>query len=156
MARRQFLTTAALLTMASSAQAQEKPKIKFDGGLSKLIPRGRPVRTEEPTPPGSLGQPNFERRCVGCLLCVQACENHVLRPADAPWWAIATQRMSFEEGYCRSECVKCSEVCPTGAILPITPAGKTVAQIGYAVWSPDRCIVLTDRLLVDVSPPRSL
>jgi ferredoxin len=24
--------------------------------------------------------------------------------------------MSFERGYCRPECTRCSEVCPTGAI----------------------------------------
>ena len=52
--------------------------------------------------------------------------------------------MSYEHGYCRVECVECSKVCPSGAILPITRAEKTSIQIGRAVWSSDLCIVNTD------------
>ena len=54
--------------------------------------------------------------------------------------------MAFERGYCRSECVKCSEVSPSGAIRPTTTADKASTQIGYAVWGRDACIVITDEL----------
>ena len=43
--------------------------------------------------------------------------------------------MSYERGYCRPECTKCSEVCPAGAILPVTAAEKSSVQIGHAVPS---------------------
>ena len=33
--------------------------------------------------------------------------------------------MSYERGYCRPECTRCSELCPTGAILKITKEEKT-------------------------------
>ena len=52
--------------------------------------------------------------------------------------------MAFDRGYCRPECVKCSEVCPTGAIKPITKEDKSAIQIGHAVWVKDLCIVNTD------------
>lgn len=143
-ARRQFLTVAAALALGSVANAQEKPKIKFDGGLADLVDRETPNRAEKPTPPGSFSQKNFASRCVGCLLCVQACENQVLRPSNSGWLTIAVPEMSFETGYCRPECTKCSEVCPAGAIQPISEADKSATQIGYAVWVRDRCIVLTD------------
>ena len=58
--------------------------------------------------------------------------------------------LSFEKGYCRPECVKCSEVCPNGALLPITPEEKSAIQIGYAIWKPELCVVLTDNVTCDL------
>lgn len=52
--------------------------------------------------------------------------------------------MSYERGYCRPECTKCSEVCPAGAIQPITKADKSAIQIGHAVWIKENCICITD------------
>ena len=51
---------------------------------------------------------------------------------------------SYERGYCRPECTKCSEVCPAGAIQKITPAEKSSIQIGHAVWVAQNCVPLTD------------
>ena len=52
--------------------------------------------------------------------------------------------MSYARGYCRPECTKCSEVCPAGAISPVTVAEKSSIQIGRAVWIRKNCIVITD------------
>ena len=52
--------------------------------------------------------------------------------------------MSYERGYCRPECVRCSEVCPDGAIRLVTKADKSAIQIGHAVFHPENCIVNTD------------
>ncbi len=54
--------------------------------------------------------------------------------------------MSFEKGYCRPECTECSQVCPTSAIKPITPADKSAISIGAAVWIKDNCIVNRDNV----------
>lgn len=52
--------------------------------------------------------------------------------------------MSYERGYCRPECTKCSEVCPAGAIRPITVADKSSTQIGHAVYVYENCVINTD------------
>lgn len=52
--------------------------------------------------------------------------------------------MSYERGYCRPECTRCSDVCPAGAIRPITLADKSATQIGHAVWIKKNCVPLTD------------
>ena len=52
--------------------------------------------------------------------------------------------MSFERGYCRPECTRCSEVCPAGAIKPISREEKTNIHVGHAVWIKENCVVLTD------------
>ncbi|MDD2293615.1 MAG: 4Fe-4S dicluster domain-containing protein, partial [Bacteroidales bacterium] len=52
--------------------------------------------------------------------------------------------MSYERGYCRPECTKCSEVCPAGAITGITREEKSSTKIGTAVWISENCIPLRD------------
>ena len=52
--------------------------------------------------------------------------------------------ISYERGYCRPECTKCSEVCPSGAIHRITAADKSAIQVGHAVWIEKNCVVNTD------------
>ena len=54
--------------------------------------------------------------------------------------------MSFERGYCRPECTKCGEVCPTGAIQPVERSEKSAIHIGHAVWIKKNCVVLTDNV----------
>ena len=54
-------------------------------------------------------------KCVGCGECVSVCPNNVLRPSTKIE-NLMQPEMSYEKGYCRPECTKCSKVCPTGAI----------------------------------------
>ncbi len=107
--------------------------------LDKKIPE----RSTPLTPPGSLSACNMAQHCTACQLCVSACPNQVLRPS-ADLRKLMQPEMSYERGYCRPECTKCSEVCPAGAIRPITKADKSSVQIGHAVWVKKNCIPLTD------------
>lgn len=68
--------------------------------------------------------------------------------------SLMVPEMSYERGYCRPECTKCSEVCPTGAIRPITKEDKSSVQIGHAVWIAANCVVNTDgRGVRQLCPP---
>nr|MDE7472903.1 4Fe-4S binding protein [Muribaculaceae bacterium] len=67
----------------------------------------------------------------------------VLRPSTDPAHMFQPV-MSFERGYCRPECTRCSEVCPAGAIHRVTREEKSAISIGHAVWIADNCIVNTD------------
>lgn len=137
--RRSFLLASGLI--ATSALAQEKKKV--DGGFAEIKEKGIPTRQTPITPPGSLSAKNFAQHCTGCQLCVSECPNQVLRPStDLMHLMLPT--MSYELGYCRPECNRCSEVCPAGAIKPITPEVKASTQIGHAVWIKKNCLVLTD------------
>lgn len=137
--RKSFLIGAGLLA-ASAAKAQE---MKVDGGYATIIGKKAPKREINPTPAGSLSVKNLTSKCTGCQLCVSACPTNVLRPS-ADLKSFMQPVMSFENGYCRPECSKCSEVCPAGAIQPITVEEKSSTQIGHAVWVKANCIVLTD------------
>lgn len=138
--RRSFLLSSALL--ATATMAQQKDKI-MDGGLADIKDKVAPDRQTPLTPPGSHSQQNFEQRCTGCQLCISECPNEVLRPSS-DLMHLMMPTMSYERGYCRPECTRCSEVCPTGAILPIKREDKSSTQIGHAVWIKKNCVPLTD------------
>jgi len=137
--KRSFLLTSAMLTTA--VWAQEKKKV--DGGFAMLQDKQQPQRGMMPTPPGSLSANNMSKRCTGCQLCVSACPNQVLRPS-VDLMHLMQPTMSFERGYCRPECTRCSEVCPTGAIKPIDAIEKTTIQIGHAVVNLSLCLPATE------------
>lgn len=138
--RRSFLVGSAIAAgTAAVAQAQ----MKVDGGLAVITEKEAPKRQTLITPPGSVSARHMQKHCTGCQLCVSACPNNVLRPStDLMHFMQPT--MSFEIGYCRPECTRCGEVCPTGAIKPITKEEKTAIHAGHAVWVKDNCVVLTD------------
>lgn len=138
--RRSFLMGSALVTTAALAQ---ETKIKMDGGLAEIEDKVAPERKTPLTPPGSLSAKNLAQHCTGCQLCVAQCPNSVLRPS-AGLKTLMQPTMSYERGYCRPECNRCSEVCPAGAIRPIAIEEKTSTQIGHAVWIKKNCVPVTD------------
>lgn len=138
--RRSFFTATALVAATSLVKAQEK---KVDGGLATIEDKAIPHRNTPITPPGALSAHNMAQHCTACQLCVSVCPNQVLRPST-DLMKLMQPEMSYERGYCRPECVKCSEVCPAGAILPISRVDKSSVQIGHAVWVKRNCIPLTD------------
>ena len=121
------LSARARSTAAAAAEADKKR----DGGFADIVPKKEPVRTVPITPPGSLSVKDFYQHCTACQLCVAQCPNNVLRPST-DLEHLMQPRMSFERGYCRPECVRCTEVCPAGALLPITPEEKTAWHVGVA------------------------
>lgn len=137
--RRAFLISSAMLTTAAMAQKAKKT----DGGLAEIEDKVAPLRQTLLTPPGSLSAQNVAHNCTGCQICITECPNQVLRPSD-DLFTLMQPVMSYERGYCRPECNRCSEVCPAGAIKPITLEVKASTQIGHAVWIKKNCVPLRD------------
>ena len=145
--RRAFLVGSAIAlgSAAIPARAQTEPedepvKIEGEGGFADIIPKKAPKRSVAITPFGSESVEQFYKHCTACQLCVSVCPNDVLRPSK-DLMHLMQPEMSFERGYCRPECVKCSEVCPAGAILKITPEEKTQWKVGTATIQPWLCLV---------------
>ena len=128
--KRSFLLASALVTTAAMAQKKEK---LMDGGLADIEDKVAPERQIPLAPPGSLSLRNLATRCTGCQLCVSECPNQVLRPSS-DLMHLMLPLMSYEHGYCRPECTRCSEVCPAGAIKKVDKPEKSPIQIGHAVW----------------------
>lgn len=99
------------------------------------------------SPPGSKSITHFTTYCSACHLCVSQCPTQVLYPAIFEYGAegIFQPRMNYDACYCNYECTVCGEVCPTGAILPLTVEEKKLVQIGKAVFVKDDCVVVADK-----------
>ena len=140
--RRAFIVSSAIVGTAATMKAQE---MKVDGGLAAIARAEKPERETPLVPAGALSLKNFSDHCTACQLCVSVCPNQVLRPSTS-LMTLMQPEMSYERGYCRPECTKCSDVCPAGAIRPITREEKSSIQIGHAVVNLANCVVNTDEV----------
>ena len=138
--RRAFIASSAI---AMTAAASTKAQIKGDGGLAPVSRSLKPERNTPVVPAGSESLKNFTDHCTACQLCVSVCPNQVLRPSTL-LDTLMMPEMGFERGYCRPECTLCSEICPAGAIKPVSRVEKSSIQVGIAVINLDNCIVNTD------------
>lgn len=134
--RRKFVIATAAVSSAAILHAQEK---HIDGGLAVIEDKKIPNRNIPLKPAGSVSQKHFSSHCTSCQLCVSHCPNHLLQPSSS-LTTLMQPEISFSMGYCRPECTRCSEVCPTGAIQRITPADKSSVSIGYAVVLKQNCL----------------
>ena len=136
--KRSFLVATALVSTAALAQEAKH----VDGGLADIIEKKAPERQTPVVPPGARSLKNITSKCTGCQLCVSECPNDVLRPST-DLMSLMQPVMSFEKGYCRPECTRCSMVCPAGAIKLIDKEEKSSIQIGHAVVAAEFCISAT-------------
>lgn len=135
--RRNFLATgAALIGAGIAAEAQNK---RLDGGLADIVAKQLPKRSERIVPFGAKGVGNFYDKCTACQLCVANCPNDVLRPST-DLAHFLQPFMGYDKGYCRPECTVCSNICPSGAIVPISKDEKTNIRIGTAKVDLQLCL----------------
>ncbi|MCX6141711.1 MAG: 4Fe-4S binding protein [Ignavibacteriales bacterium] len=104
--------------------------------------RGTPV-----TPPGARDQKRFSNLCTACHLCISVCPPQVLSPSlfEYGFAGIMQPRMNYNVAYCNYDCVLCTQVCPSGALLPLDTAAKKEVQLGRASFVKDDCIVITKK-----------
>jgi ferredoxin len=99
--------------------------------------RARPIR-----PPGSVPEAQFLDLCIRCEQCLKVCPGPVLRAAaldhgvEALWTPVA----DFAHAGCHQDCNFCTQICPTGAIQPLTIQQKRRAQMGLAVIEAHLCL----------------
>jgi polyferredoxin len=99
------------------------------------------------SPPGSQSVTRFTHTCTACHLCVSVCPTQVLQPAFLEYGlsGLLQPRMDYHVSFCNFDCTRCGEVCPSGAILPLSKEGKQTTQLGIAQFLKERCIVYTDQ-----------
>jgi MauM/NapG family ferredoxin protein len=106
-------------------------------------------------PPGSVPEPAFLDLCVRCGQCLQVCPGPVLQPAGwgAPAEALWTPVAVLTHAGCHQDCNFCTQVCPTGAIRPLSIEEKRKTSMGLAVIDQSTCLphagVQDCRLCVD-------
>jgi len=92
-------------------------------------------------PPGA-SEADILARCVRCGECIKICPNNALRLTtfEAGLEGVATPMLVPRLGYCAYSCNACGQVCPSGAIPPLSLEEKRKAVMGTAVIDVDVCI----------------
>ena len=93
-------------------------------------------------PPGALPEPGFQARCVRCGECIKACLTNTLQPVwfEAGLSGLWSPKVTARLAGCEQGCNVCGQVCPTGAIRPLSLEEKIFAKIGTARIEKSRCI----------------
>ena len=131
--RRMFLATAATLPVAALAE--------------KITPRESPGHQNKRAvlPPGAKSLAHFQSHCTACQLCVTNCPDQVLRPSITAHGLAGFLQpyQDFTVAFCSYNCSNCSQICPTGAIQPITVEERRSVRTGKAEFFQDLCVVKT-------------
>jgi ferredoxin len=132
--RRIFITSAGLLGAAAIVQAVA-PRLRAAVKSTKAI-----------APPGACSIEHLKSRCTACHACVAKCPSQVIRPALGEYGldGIMLPVMDYNNAFCNYTCTECSNICPTGALMPLTQDAKMATQIGKAHFNEDNCIVKLD------------
>ncbi|MBO5903036.1 MAG: 4Fe-4S binding protein [Tidjanibacter sp.] len=138
--RRRFIATALATGVAIPAAWAAKKTDDVAAAVSEKKPSERKVAV---SPYGSLSHKHLNDHCTSCHLCVSKCPNNVLRPALGEYGLAGVMQpvMDYSRGYCDYECTTCMDVCPAGALKPLSLDEKHGTQIGIAVFNKDLCVV---------------
>jgi len=79
--------------------------------LQSIITGKTPLR-----PPGALREEEFLKRCIKCNKCAQICPYFSIRIAHVEWGRSMGTPMIFARDIPCYVCMKCTPVCPTGAL----------------------------------------
>jgi len=110
----------------------------------------RAVRAESAPvlrPPGSLDEERFTGVCVRCGNCAQVCPSKIIQPdfGDGGLPGLLAPRLRFDRDYCREDCHRCNEVCPSGAIARLSLIDKRRRVIGRARVDLTLCLLAQGR-----------
>ena len=102
-------------------------------------------RTKAIFPPGGQKAEWFHTRCTACHLCVAKCPAHILQPAITEYGlsGVLQPTLYFDAGFCGYDCTVCTDICPSGALQPLSVEEKHLMQMGSVVFDQTLCIVHT-------------
>lgn len=125
--RRQFLTAAAAGVVAAAAYKA--------GFWSRII---MPAAAKDNIlPPGGGNQLRFATSCLNCNLCVTNCPMKIIKTPLNPFKPVY---IDYENSFCDYNCHKCSTICPSGAIKPLTLEQKRNTKIAAAIINTNVCV----------------
>lgn len=140
--KRYFVKSLAILMIGTDLILKAQQKIAVYKDSTKPVLRNFPT-----TPPGSISINHYTDNCTACHLCVASCPSQVLQPSFLEYGllGIMQPRMDFKTSYCDFDCVACTLVCPSGAIIKQDVETKHTIQLGKTKFVKENCVVYTEK-----------
>lgn len=137
--KRRFLSATLVVGLAAG-------KLIAQEASSALLPKRELKRQIPIAPPGAVSFNHLREKCISCHLCVSKCPSHVIKPAFLEYGleGIMQPKLYFDKGFCNYDCTVCGDVCPTGALIPLTKDEKNHTQMGQVQFIIENCIVYYD------------
>jgi ferredoxin-type protein NapF len=121
--------------------------ITAGAGLAWMTRTGTVKGLSPLRPPGAADESQFAGICTRCGNCSRVCPSKVIE-RDFGHNGLAnlfTPVLSFKDDYCREDCIRCTEVCPSGAIVRLSLNEKNDIQIGLPHVNMNVCLLGDDR-----------
>ena len=118
------------------------------GAVCAYIARpGKAKTSHSLRPPGALNESHFAGLCTRCGNCLRVCPSSIIERdfGQNGWVNLFTPVLGFDNDYCREDCVRCNEVCPSGALVRLSLKEKTDIQIGLPEVNMNICLLGDDR-----------
>ena len=131
--RRRFLISGGVLIAGLAAGAALAKT-----GLGKIEEFARRFKI---LPPGAGSAERFAAKCTACQLCTVNCPAKIIVPATGGDGPVS---LDLSRGVCQFDCNRCTLVCPTGALKPLTLEQKRKTKIAEAKFNPRTCIVFQE------------
>lgn len=98
-------------------------------------------------PPGGISLEHLKNNCTACQACVEACPNRIISPAFGEYGLsnLMLPVIHYNKQFCGFNCNVCSNVCPNGALLPLSVEQKRKVQIGRVEFIAKNCIVFKEK-----------
>lgn len=134
--RRRFLAAGAVI-----AAAPVVAKVSETLGSVGVRRNQRPV-----PPPGVRSRREFLDRCTSCGLCIDHCPQGVLKASLEEYGLLRALHpvKDYDLSWCVYDCTRCSDLCPTGALHPLTVSEKHRSRVGLASVERSLCISYND------------
>lgn len=141
--KRNFLKFTALFSLGLYKLVSAQEKTDIQPTKESTIPE---VKEFTVAPPGAKSISRFNEMCTACHLCVSACPTQVLQPSFLQYGLAGFMQpyLDYHKNFCNYDCTICTDVCPTGALLPLLPDDKRLVQLGQVHFEKDNCIVETE------------
>lgn len=97
-------------------------------------------------PPGVRSRREFLDRCTSCGLCIDHCPQGVLKASLEEYGLLRALHpvKNYDLSWCVYDCTRCSDLCPTGALHPLTISEKHRSRVGLASVERSLCISYND------------
>jgi ferredoxin-type protein NapF len=133
MARRAFVSGAAGTVLALWCRRTGLARARIDDA---------PLR-----PPGAVDEDTFAGLCMRCGNCVRVCPSRIIHPdvGKAGITGLLAPRIVYDKDYCREDCTRCTQTCPSGALRALPLKQKTAYLIGEALLDSSLCLLTSGR-----------